>query len=147
MHTPPQPRYRYTRTHVLFYPTAVLFFGLRYILLPFRHSPVFSAQKKKTAADIAAFFHTSCPFALHSLNLILTHRPIAVRIISEFFGGLAQLARVPDWQSGGREFESHILHQKSSFYRAFLFSTIRFAASRIHHAIIHAATKIYRTHL
>ncbi len=27
------------------------------------------------------------------------------------FGGIAQLARVPDWQSGGRRFESDYLHQ------------------------------------
>ena len=28
-------------------------------------------------------------------------------------GVVAQLARAPHWQCGGREFESHLLHQSS----------------------------------
>ena len=47
---------------------------------------------------------------LTSLSSILSH-------LSSTAGGLAQLARAPALQAGGRRFESDILHKRAASYR------------------------------
>ncbi len=79
-------------------------------------------------------------FLLCEINQRLTLPAQLVKIIYMFCrGGLAQLARVPDWQSGGHEFESRILHHSNQIRTHSLLemrSDLWFAALKYTHGYV-----------
>ena len=88
-------------------------------------------KNRQTSRFPAAFYPLCIPFMngftqkrSFFIFQIDNRQPGYCKINLLTFGGIAQLARVLDWQSRGRGFESHYLHQKKKFctqYRAFSF--------------------------
>ena len=50
---------------------------------------------------------------------MLANTSMKTTVLTEVQGGVVQLARILDWQSRGRGFESHLLHNNLSMLRGF----------------------------